>query len=217
MSEDWLTRVAELRREYAGAPLAEDAVAPTWLEQFQRWMDDAIAAAVLEPNAMVVATAGAGGRPGARTVLLKGVDEGGFAFFTHLDSAKGREVAENPQATLVFPWLDLARQVIATGAVEPVPAAESDAYFASRPRAAQVSSVASPQSQVIASRDELLRRRAEVEAAHGDGVTRPERWGGLRVVPDTVEFWQGRPDRMHDRLRYRREPGGAWVVERLAP
>jgi pyridoxamine 5'-phosphate oxidase len=150
-------------------------------------------------------------------VLLKGVDEGGFAFFTNLDSAKGRQVEENPQATVVFPWLDLARQVTATGAVEPVAAAESDAYFASRPRAAQVSSLASPQSQVIASRDELLRRRAEAEAAHAGEVTRPPRWGGLRVVPETVEFWQGRPDRMHDRLRYRREPGGAWIVERLAP
>jgi pyridoxamine 5'-phosphate oxidase len=217
MTQDWLTRVAALRREYAGAPLDTDAVAPTWLEQFTSWFDDAIAAGVLEPNAMVVATAGADGQPGARTVLLKGVDERGFAFFTNLESLKGRQVAENPRAALVFPWLDIARQVVVTGAVEPVDADEADAYFGTRPRAAQVSALASPQSRVLASREELLARRAEVEAAHSSGdVARPESWGGLRVAPSAVEFWQGRPDRMHDRIRYRRETDG-WVVERLAP
>ena len=218
MSEDWLTRVAELRREYAGRGLDERAVAPTWLSQFQAWLDDAIAAGALEPNAMIVATADGAGRPGARTVLLKGVDERGFAFFTNLRSAKGRQAAENPRAALVFPWLDLARQVVVAGAVEAVDAAEADAYWAGRPRAAQVSALASPQSSRLDSREELVARRAEVEAEHADGpVPRPDHWGGLRVAPDAVEFWQGRPDRMHDRIRYRRADGGAWVVERLAP
>ena len=215
MSEDWLTRAAVLRREYAGQPLDVDTVAPTWLEQFQAWFDDAIEAGALEPNAMVVATAAASGQPGARTVLLKGLDERGFAFFTNLESAKGREVAENPRAALVFPWLDLARQVVVAGPVEAVAAPEADAYWAGRPPAARVSALASPQSRPLASREELMARRAEVEAA-GD-PSRPEHWGGLRVVPESVEFWQGRPDRLHDRIRYRRDEGGAWVVERLAP
>lgn len=215
MSEDWLTRVAALRREYAGRPLDPGTVAPAWLEQFRAWFDDAIEAGVLEPNAMVVATAAASGRPGARTVLLKGLDARGFAFFTNLESAKGREVAENPYAALVFPWLDLARQVVVAGAVETVAAQEADAYWAARPPAARVSAVASPQSRPLASREELLTRRAEAEAA-GDPA-RPAHWGGLRVVPSSVEFWQGRPDRLHDRVRYRADAAGAWVVERLAP
>ncbi|MDX6699574.1 MAG: pyridoxamine 5-phosphate oxidase [Solirubrobacteraceae bacterium] len=220
MSEDWLTRVAALRREYAGRPLDEAAVAPTWLEQFRAWLDDAIEAGALEPNAMVVATADGDGRPGARTVLLKGVDERGFAFFTNLESAKGREVAENPRAALVFPWLDLARQVVVSGDVTEVEAGEADAYWAGRPTAARISALASPQSRAIASRDELLARRARAEAV-GEAA-RPAHWGGLRVAPRSVEFWQGRPDRLHDRIRYRRDDdgGGAeggWIVERLAP
>jgi pyridoxamine 5'-phosphate oxidase len=217
MSEDWLTRVAALRREYAGRPLDEAAVAETWDEQFRGWFDDAIVARVLEPNAMVLSTASAEGHPSARTVLLKAVDERGFTFFTNRDSAKGREAAENPWAALVFPWLDLARQVVVGGSVEPVTKAESEAYFASRPRAAQLSALASPQSRVLSSREELLSRRAEADAAHPGEVPRPAVWGGLRVAPVTVEFWQGRPDRLHDRVRYRREDGGEWVVERLAP
>ncbi len=217
MTEDWLTRVAALRREYAGRPLDESGVARTWLEQFTAWFDDAIAAGVLEPNAMVLATAGAAARPSARTVLLKGLDERGFTFFTNLESVKGRQAAENPWAAIVFPWLDLARQVVVEGSVEPVAAAESDAYFAARPRAAQVSALASPQSRVLASREELVARHAELDAAHPGPVPRPSAWGGLRVAPVSVEFWQGRPDRLHDRIRYRRDAAGEWLVERLAP
>lgn len=216
MTEDWLTRVAALRREYAGRPLDESGVARTWLEQFTAWFDDAIEAGVLEPNAMVLTTASAAARPSARTVLLKGLDERGFTFFTNLESAKGRQAAENPWAAIVFPWLDLARQVVVEGSVEPVAAAESDAYFAARPRAAQISALASPQSRVLASREELVSRQAELDAAHAGPVPRPARWGGLRVAPVSVEFWQGRPDRLHDRVRYRRDAGD-WLVERLAP
>ncbi|HVE69392.1 MAG TPA: pyridoxamine 5'-phosphate oxidase [Solirubrobacteraceae bacterium] len=215
MSEDWLTRVAALRREYAGQALDVATVAPDWLTQFRTWFDEAIEAGVLEPNAMIVATAGASGQPGARTVLLKGLDARGFAFFTNLESAKGREVAENPRAALVFPWLDLARQVVVAGAVEAVDAEEADAYWTARPESARVSALASPQSRPLASREELTARRAEVEAA-GD-LARPAHWGGLRVVPSSVEFWQGRPDRLHDRVRYSAGASGEWVLERLAP
>ena len=216
MREDWLTRVGARRREYAGLPLDEAGVAPSWTEQFERWFEEALEAGVMEPDAMVLSTAGADARPSARTVLLKGVDERGFTFFTNLESAKGRELGRNPWAALVFPWLDLARQVVVGGAVAAVTAQESDAYFASRPRAAQVSALASPQSQLLASREELLARRAEVDAAHPGEVPRPAHWGGLRLAPATVEFWQGRPDRLHDRIRYRLQDG-AWAIERLAP
>jgi pyridoxamine 5'-phosphate oxidase len=166
----------------------------------------------------VLATASAAGSPSARVVLLKGVDERGFTVFTNRESRKGREAAENPRACLVFPWVAMERQVVVTGPVAPVADAESDAYFASRPRGAQLSASSSPQSAVVEGRDELLRLRAQAEASFPEGVAvpRPPHWGGLRVVPDAVEFWQGRPDRLHDRLRFRAD-GGAWVVERLAP
>lgn len=177
-----------------------------------------MAAAMDEPNAAILATADAAARPSARTVLVKAVDERGFTVYTNLRSRKGRDAAENPRGALVFPWLDLRRQVVATGAVEQVPAGEADAYFASRPLGARLSALASPQSEAIASREELDRRRAVVEAAHPDGaVPRPDFWGGLRLVPDSVEFWQGRAERLHDRLRYRLGRDGTWIVERLAP
>ncbi|MDQ3741926.1 MAG: pyridoxamine 5'-phosphate oxidase, partial [Actinomycetota bacterium] len=212
-----LAPLAAMRREYLAASLEEADLAPTWLEQFRRWFGEA-AAAVGEPNALVLATASAGGAPSGRVVLLKGVDERGFTVFTNLGSRKGREAAENPRAALVFPWVAMERQVVVTGAIAPVPDEEADAYFASRPRGAQLSALGSPQSSVVESRGELERLRAEAEAAHPEGtqVRRPEGWGGLRVTPEAVEFWQGRPDRLHDRLRFRRE-GEAWLVERLAP
>ena len=208
-----------MRRDYELGALREEDLAPTWLEQFERWLTEAMEGGEAEPNAVVVATAGADGRTGARTVLLKDVDERGFVFNTNYDSRKGSEIAENPRASLVFPWLDVRRQVVVDGTVEHVTPTEADAYFATRPREARISAHASPQSEVVESRDVLERRRDEVAARFPDGVDvpRPEHWGGLRVVPEAVEFWQGRANRLHDRLRYRLEEDGAWVVERLAP
>ncbi len=208
-----------MRRDYELGALREEDLAPTWLEQFERWLAEAMEGGEAEPNAVVVATAGADGRTGARTVLLKDVDERGFVFNTNYDSRKGREIAENPRASLVFPWLDVRRQVVVDGTVEHVTPTEADAYFATRPREARISAHASPQSEVVESRDVLERRRDEVAARFPDGVDvpRPEHWGGLRVVPEAVEFWQGRANRLHDRLRYRLGESGTWVVERLAP
>lgn len=206
---------SELRRQYDGPPFDVEDLAPTWLEQFQRWLDDAVAATVPEPNAMIVATADASGAPSARTVLLRGVDERGFAFYTNLESRKGREVLANPRASAVFTWLGLQRQVVASGAVEQVSEEEADAYWATRPVASRISAAASPQSQIVPSRDALEEAWAKV-AEQGEDVARPPHWSGLRIVPETVEFWQGRRDRFHDRLRFRRQ-GEGWVVERLAP
>jgi pyridoxamine 5'-phosphate oxidase len=208
-----------MRRDYETTPLREKDLAPTWLAQFERWLAEAVAAGLAEPNAMVVASAGATGRTGARTVLLKHLDERGFVFNTNYHSRKGQEMEANPRASLVFPWLDLRRQVVVDGNVERVAPGEADAYFATRPREARVSAHASPQSEVIASREVLegLRDKAAARFPDDADVPRPPDWGGLRVVPDTVEFWQGRANRLHDRLRYRRQADGEWVVERLAP
>jgi pyridoxamine 5'-phosphate oxidase len=206
---------AGLGRQYEGPPFDVDDLAPTWLEQFQRWLDDAVAAPVPEPNAMIVATADPAAVPSARTVLLRGVDERGFAFYTNLRSRKGREALANPRASCVFAWTPLQRQVVATGAVEQVSDAEADAYWASRPLASRVSAAASPQSEVVASREELEATWARV-GEQGEDLPRPPHWGGLRIVPDAVEFWQGRRNRFHDRLRFRRQDTD-WLVERLAP
>jgi pyridoxamine 5'-phosphate oxidase len=211
-------RLSGMRRDYKHDPLLEDGMAGTWLEQFERWLVEAAAAGFGEANAMTLATADADGRPAGRTVLLKGVDARGFVFFTNRRSRKGRELAANPRAALVFPWLSLQRQVIVDGDAEPVSDTESDAYFASRPRGAQLGALASPQSSVIDGRAGLDAERAALETRFPEGsdVPRPEHWGGIRVVPRAVEFWQGRPDRLHDRLRYRLD-AGAWRLERLAP
>jgi pyridoxamine 5'-phosphate oxidase len=209
-------RLAALRREYTSAGLDAGDLAETWHEQVGRWLADAVAAELTEPNAVVLATADASGRPSARTVLLKGVDERGLVVFTNYASRKGRELEENPYASIVLPWVDLQRQVVACGPVTRVSPEESAAYFASRPRGSQLSAWASRQSEVLGSRDQLASRRADLDARFGDDVPAPDFWGGFRLAPETVEFWQGRPDRLHDRLRYR-FAGDAWVVERLSP
>jgi pyridoxamine 5'-phosphate oxidase len=212
-----LPDVAALRRDYSRAGLAEADLAPTWHDQLARWLADAVAADLVEPNAVVLGTATRDGVPSARTVLLKGFDQRGLVVFTNLTSRKGQEVAANPRASLVVPWVPLERQVVVAGAVEQVTREETAAYFRSRPRGSQVGAWVSRQSTVLASRAELEQRQAELEQRFaGDDVPVPPFWGGLRVVPATVEFWQGRSSRLHDRLRFRRD-GDAWVVERLSP
>lgn len=207
--------LAELRRDYALAGLAETDLAPSWWEQLGRWFAEA--ASLREPNAVVLATASADAAPSARTVLLKGFDEAGLVVFTNLTSRKARELAENPRATLLFPWVDLERQVVVEGSVAEVPRAQTEAYFRTRPRGAQIGAWTSHQSTVIPDRDGLEARRAELEERFaGQDVPVPDFWGGLRLTPTAVEFWQGRPDRLHDRLRFRSTADG-WVVERLSP
>jgi pyridoxamine 5'-phosphate oxidase len=208
---------ADLRRDYARAGLSEAAAAADPLAQFERWFGEALAAGLPEPNAMTLATATPDGRPSARVVLLKGFDARGFVFFTNRHSRKGRELAANPHAALAFFWPELERQVRVEGVVTPTGDAESDAYFASRPLASRLGAWASPQSEVIAGRDVLDRNLAELAGRLGGDVPRPPHWGGYRVRPDAVEFWQGRPSRLHDRLRYARRPEGGWLRERLAP
>jgi pyridoxamine 5'-phosphate oxidase len=209
-----------MRRDYPlKDALAETDLAGDWVTQFGRWFADAIAAGLPEPNAMVVATADADGRPSGRTVLMKGYDGRGFVFYTNYRSRKGVEALGNPYASLVFPWFAIHRQVVACGPVTAVDRAETDAYFARRPRGAQLGAWASPQSSVLPDRAALDESMAEVSRrfAGVDPVPAPEHWGGLRVMPETVEFWQGRVSRLHDRLRYRRIDGDEWIVERLAP
>ncbi|MCC9306712.1 pyridoxamine 5'-phosphate oxidase [Kitasatospora sp. RB6PN24] len=207
-----------MRRHYAEEGLSETDLAPDPVAQFSRWFAQAERAGVLEPNAMVLSTADADGRPSSRTVLLKGFDERGFVFFTNYGSRKGAELAVNPQASLLFPWYALERQVIVIGQVERTGRDETAAYFRTRPHGSQLGAWASEQSSPVGSREVLEQRFAELEARYpeGEGVPVPPFWGGYRVVPQSVEFWQGRPNRLHDRLRYAAaEPG--WTVERLCP
>ena len=208
-----------MRRDYAVPPLREEGLAPTWTEQFDRWFTDAVAAELPEPNAVVLATAGADGAPDARIVLLKGYDTTGLVWVSSYASAKGAQLAANPRAAMVAPWHALQRQVRVTGSVERMGDAASDALWDPRPRGAQLAAVASVQSTVVASRDELVRRVGLLDEQSPPGpLPRPAHWGGYRLVPDQVEFWQGGADRLHDRLRFRRDhDGGGWVVERLAP
>jgi pyridoxamine 5'-phosphate oxidase len=210
--------LADLRKDYALAGLLEKDLARDPFRQFEQWFQEAQAASLPEPNAMTLATAGRDGRSSARLVLLKAVDGRGFTFFTNYESRKARELEANPCATLVFPWLALERQVVINGPVAKIAREESEAYFHSRPRGSQLSAWVSPQSSVIASRAVLEEGLRTLEARFaGKEVPLPPAWGGFRLSPETVEFWQGRRNRLHDRLRYRRAPSGDWVVERLAP
>lgn len=209
--------IADLRREYARARLDEGQVSADPLAEFGRWFTQAQEAQVLEPNAMTLATATRDGIPSARVVLLKGYDERGFVFFTDYRSQKGTELEQNPQASLVFFWPELERQVRISGPVSVVSRDESEAYFQTRPRPSQLSTWVSSQSQVIAGRKLLEDGVKKVEGRFPGQVPLPPHWGGFRVTPETVEFWQGRESRLHDRLRYVRKKGGGWQVERLSP
>lgn len=207
----------DLRQDYHRAALDEREIAPDPIAQFVIWFEEAVSSGLPEPNAMTLATATADGRPSARIVLLKGIDERGFVFYSNYQSRKGRELAANPFAALAFHYPALERQVRVEGRVALVSGEESDAYYLSRPIGSRLGAWASHQSEVVADRATLDRRLAELErAALVNPPPRPEHWGGYRVIPDSIEFWQGRPNRMHDRLRYQRSEG-RWIVQRLEP
>jgi pyridoxamine 5'-phosphate oxidase len=208
--------IAALRKSYERAELDEAASDANPLQQFDKWLREAIAAQVPEPNAMTLATASAEGRPSTRVVLIKGYDAHGIVWYTNYDSRKGRELAANPHAALQFHWVELERVVRIEGRVGLASAEESDAYYATRPLDSRLGAWASPQSQVISSRAVLVANAAKAAAQHGLKPPRPPHWGGYRLMPEAWEFWQGRKSRLHDRLRYRWD-GSAWVRERLAP
>jgi pyridoxamine 5'-phosphate oxidase len=208
--------LAALRQEYMRAGLHEKSVAPDAFTQFGDWFDDALRSGIALPNAMTLATATTKARPSARTVLLKGFDTRGFVFYSNYLSRKGRDLEENPQAVLHFCWEELERQIAIEGKVERVSAAESDEYFASRPLGSRLSALISPQSETVPSREFLEASLEEASKRWRDSPPRPQHWGGYRLAPVSVEFWQGRKDRLHDRLCYR-IAGSTWKIERLAP
>jgi len=208
---------AKLRQEYTRAGLTESDISLDPIEQFRRWFDAALAADLHEPNAMTVATATPGGHPSARVVLLKGLDERGFVFYTNYEGRKATDLENNPRCALLFYWGELERQVRVEGTAYRVSGEESDAYYASRPRGSRLGALASEQSQPVEGRGVLERRLRELEKEYeGREVPRPQYWGGYRVAPEAIEFWQGRENRLHDRLIYRRDNGG-WTIERLQP
>lgn len=210
--------LANLRREYCLAGLSERELDPDPFRQFQKWLQEALTAEIPEPNVMVLATVAADGQPSTRTVLLKGVDARGFSFFTNYTSRKGRELAVHPSAALTFPWHALERQVNIEGLVTRLARDEAAAYFKLRPRGSRLGAWASRQSEVIAGREALESRMAQLELQHpGDDIPLPPDWGGFVLAPSRVEFWQGRPSRLHDRLCYTRQNTGLWKIERLSP
>jgi pyridoxamine 5'-phosphate oxidase len=210
--------LADLRKDYSLAGLTEKDLARDPFRQFEKWFQEAEAAKIPEPNAMMLATATRDGRPSLRTVLLKGLDGRGFVFYSNYESRKGRELEANPRASLLFPWHALERQVIVEGSVTKVAREECEAYFHSRPRQSQLAAWVSQQSSVISGRSVLEESMRTLEKKYaGQEVPLPPHWGGWRLTPETVEFWQGRRSRLHDRLRFRRDKEKAWVVERIAP
>jgi pyridoxamine 5'-phosphate oxidase len=208
--------IADLRQEYMRSGLSESQADPDPIRQFERWFEDAVRASLPLPNAMTLATVTAAGAPSARIVLLKGVERGGFLFYTNYLSRKGRELERRAAGCLLFLWSELERQVRVDGAVEKVTAAESDAYYATRPLGARLSAWASAQSETVPSREVLEKAMEKARQRHGENPARPPHWGGFRLEPREIEFWQGRSDRLHDRLVYRRK-GSSWTIERLSP
>jgi pyridoxamine 5'-phosphate oxidase len=207
-----------MRRNYDLGHLSRESLDANPVRQFEAWLKEALESGVIEPNAMTLATSTPDGRPLVRTVLLKSLDERGFVFFTNLESRKAGHIAQNPQVALVFPWLALERQVIITGTAERVPVTETVKYFLSRPRESQIAAWASQQSRAISSRKFLEMEWAKLKEKFSAGeVPLPSFWGGFRVRPQTIEFWQGGPHRLHDRFQYTRGPDDAWTIERLAP
>ncbi len=210
--------LADLRREYTMAGLREQDLDADPFRQFQKWLQDALKAGILEPNAMVLATADKSGKPSSRTLLLKEVSNGSFIFYTNYQSRKARELDQNARAAMTFPWLELERQVCATGTVGKVSREKAEAYFRLRPRGNRLGAHVSVQSSVVSSRDELERKLKELETRYpGEDIPMPEYWGGYALFPDEIEFWQGRPNRLHDRLRYSRQPDNSWKIQRLSP
>ncbi len=210
--------IADIRKDYQQKTLSEKEVKKTPVEQFSQWWEEVMQSDIEEANAMTLATASVNGLPGARIVLLKGFDEKGFVFFTNYESYKGMQLAENPRACLVFFWKELERQVRITGLSEKVSDAESDEYFNSRPEGSRIGAWVSPQSQVIENREWLEANEKKYQQQFtGREIKRPQHWGGYRIKPICVEFWQGRPSRLHDRIQYTMKEDGGWLIERLAP
>jgi pyridoxamine 5'-phosphate oxidase len=209
---------ADIRKEYKLQSLSEESVAKDPLEQFRKWWEEALESQIDEVNAMTLATSSSDGIPAARIVLLKGYDKKGFVFYTNYESYKAKQLDENPRASLVFFWKELERQIRITGVVEKTGSSESDAYFESRPSGSRIGAWASPQSRVIPDRGWLENREQELKIRYQkQEIPRPSQWGGYRVRPITIEFWQGRPNRLHDRLQYSLQENGGWTIERLAP